>query len=242
VIRARGTDDTFPQYGVLPITVAGEDVSEVTVVVTPGATLAGAIAFQGTPSGQPDPTQVRVIAQAVDPASGATVNTRVGKDGRFTLTGIPIGPVWIRAQAPRGWAVKSVIVDGHETIDSPLEVRSGQRLAGASLVFSDRQTELNGTLTDTQGRPLTEFTILAFPTDPALWRPQARQILTARPDQNGRFQIRGLPAGEYFLAPIDPLQQGEWFAPAFLAQQAADASRLTLSDGATRTQDLRLNR
>ena len=135
-----------------------------------------------------------------------------------------------------------MIVDGHETIDTPIDVRAGQRLAGASLVFSDRQTELNGTLTDTQGRPLTEYTVLAFPTDTTLWRPQARQIMTARPDQNGRFQIRGLPPGDYFLAAIDPQQQGEWFVPAFLEQQTADASRLTLSEGATRTQDLRLNR
>ena len=109
-------------------------------------------------------------------------------------------------------------------------------------MFSDRLTELNGTLTDTQGRPLTEYTVLAFSTDTTLWRPQARQIMTARPDQNGRFQIRGLPPGDYFLAAIDPLQQGEWYAPAFLEQQTADAARLTLSDGATRTQDFRLNR
>ncbi len=242
VIRARGTDDTFPQYGMAAITVVGEDLSGVVVVVTPGATLAGTIAFQGSSAGPPDPTQVRVTAQSADPTFGATVNARVDKDGRFTLTGIPPGETWIRAQTPRGWALKSVVVDGREMIDTPLDVRTGQKLTGASLVFSDRQTEVNGTLSDAQGRPLTEYTILAFPTDSALWRPQARQITTARPDQNGRFQIRGLPPGDYFLAAIDPQQPGEWFVPAFLEQQTADASRLTLSEGATRTQDLRLNR
>jgi len=72
--------------------------------------------------------------------------------------------------------------------------------------------------------------------------PDERQIATARPDQNGKFQIRGLPAGNYYLAVIDPLQQGEWFDPAFLEQQTADATRLSLTEGATRTQDLRLNR
>jgi Carboxypeptidase regulatory-like domain len=242
VIRARGTDDTFPQYGMAAITVVGEDLSGVVVVVTPGATLAGTIAFQGSSAGPPDPTQVRVTAQSADPTFGATVNARVDKDGRFTLTGIPPGETWIRAQTPRGWALKSVVVDGREMIDTPLDVRTGQKLTGASLVFSDRQTEVNGTLSDAQGRPLTEYTILAFPTDSALWRPQARQITTARPDQNGRFQIRELPPGDYFLAAIDPQQPGEWFVPTFLEQQTADAARLTLSEGATRTQDLRLNR
>jgi hypothetical protein len=241
VIRARGTDDTFPQYGMMAVTVAGEDLAGLTLVVSPGATLTGAIAFQGSQP-PPDVTQVRVTIQPADPGIGAGGNTRVDKDGRFTLVGIPLGPIWIRAQAPRGWTLKSVLVDGREAIDTPLDMRAGQKLSGASLVFSDRQTELNGTLTDAQGRPLTEYTILAFPADMSLWRPQARQITTTRPDQNGKFQIRGLPPGDYYLAAIDPLQQGEWFEPAFLEQQASDASRLSLAEGATRTQDLRLNR
>lgn len=242
VIRARGTDDTFPQYGRAAIIVVGDDLSDVVVVVTPGATLAGTVAFQGASAGPSDPTQVRVTAQPADPTFGAAVNARVDKDGRFTLTGIPPGEMWIRAQSPRGWTLKSVVVDAREMIDTPLDVRTGQKLTGVSLVFSDRQSEVNGTLSDAQGRPLTDYTILAFPTDPTLWRPQARQITTARPDQNGKFQIRGLPAGDYFLAVIDPQQQGEWFVPAFLEQQTTDASRLSLPEGATRTQDLRLNR
>ena len=241
-LRARGTDDVAPQYGVTPITVTGDNLADVAVVVTPGATMTGVVSFQGgQTAGPPDPTQVRVIAQATDPSFGATVNARVDKEGRFTLSGIPLGSMWIRAQTPRGWTLKSVVVDGQETIDTPLDLRGDQKVAGASLVFTDRQTELSGTVTDGSGRPLTDYTVLAFPTDPALWRPQARQIMTARPDQNGTFQIRGLPPGNYYLAVIDPLQQGEWFDPVFLEQQTADASRLSLTEGATRTQDLRMH-
>ena len=79
--------------------------------------------------------------------------------------------------------------------------------------------------------------MLAFPTDPSLWRPQARQIMTARPDQNGKFQIRGLPPGEYYLATVDPAEQGEWFEPAFLDEHRAGAARVTLGDGDVKTQD-----
>jgi hypothetical protein len=242
-LRARGTDDVAPQYGVTPITVAGDNLAEVAVVVSPGATMTGVVSFQGSQTAAPpDPTQVRVTAQATDPSFGATVNARADKDGRFTLSGIPLGSMWIRAQAPRGWTLKSVVVDNRETIDTPLDLRGGQKLAGASLVFTDRQSELSGTVTDSGGRPLTDYTVLAFPTDSTLWRPQARQIMTARPDQNGKFQIRGLPAGDYYLAVIDPMLPGEWFDPGFLEQLTTDASRLSVLDGAARTQDLRLNR
>jgi len=75
-----------------------------------------------------------------------------------------------------------------------------------------------------------------------LWRPQARQILTTRPDQNGKYQLRGLPAGRYYVAVIDPAEQGEWFDPAFLDQHRTGAQTLTLAEGATQTIDFKLAR
>jgi hypothetical protein len=107
-----------------------------------------------------------------------------------------------------------------------------------SVVFTDKLTEVNGTLTDSQGTPLTEYTVLAFPADASLWRAQARQIMTTRPDQNGKFQLRGLPPGEYFIGATDPVEQGEWFEPEYLDRQRAGASRFRLGEGEVRTQDV----
>jgi hypothetical protein len=64
--------------------------------------------------------------------------------------------------------------------------------------------------------------------------------MTARPDQTGKFQIRGLPAGEYLLAAVDPAEQGEWFEPSFLDQHRSGAARVTLGDGDIKTQNLRI--
>ncbi len=81
---------------------------------------------------------------------------------------------------------------------------------------------------------------MAFPEDPTLWRPQSRYILTARPDQTGRFQIRGLPAGDYYLVAIDPAEPGAWFDPAFLEQHRSGAATVRVGEGDLRTQDLRI--
>jgi hypothetical protein len=106
-----------------------------------------------------------------------------------------------------------VTLSGRDIIDTPLEVRSGQSLSGVTLVFTDKLSEVSGTITDDRGQPITEFTVLAFPTDNTLWRPQARQIMTARPDQTGQYQMRGLPPGDYYVTAVDPTEQGEWFEP-----------------------------
>jgi hypothetical protein len=100
---------------------------------------------------------------------------------------------------------------------------------------------VSGTITDDRGQPITEFTVLAFPTDNTLWRPQARQIMTARPDQTGQYQMRGLPPGDYYVTAVDPTEQGEWFEPAFLDQHRTDAARLTLGDGDVKKQDFKIS-
>ena len=56
------------------------------------------------------------------------------------------------------------------------------------------------------------------------------------------FKIRGLPAGEYYLATVDPSEQGEWFETAYLDQHRQGATRVTLADGDVKTQNFRVRR
>jgi hypothetical protein len=176
---------------------------------------------------------------------GPNPNARVDKNGAFTLDGVSAGSHLIRPNggtALRGWALKSVTVGGRDITDIPIDVKSNQRIDGITLTFTDRLTEIDGSVTDDQNVPVTEFTVLAFSTDASLWRAQSRQIMTARPDQTGMFKIRGLPAGEYYLATVDPSEQGEWFEPAYLEQHRQGATRVTLADGDVKTQNFRVRR
>jgi hypothetical protein len=241
VLRARGEDSGVPVFAMQPLSVDG-DIDGLNVILAPGATLTGTLSFRATQSALlPDLSQFRITTMPADLSSfGPNGSARVDKEGKFTLDSVPAGSRLIRAQSPRGWMLTSVNVDGREMVDTPLEVRSGQHVDGISLLFTDKLSEINGTLTDEQGTPVTEYTVLAFPTDSTLWRPQTRQIMTTRPDQNGRFQLRGLPPGEYFLVAVDPAEQGEWFEPAFLNEHRSGARRLTVGEGDIKAQDFRI--
>ena len=244
VMRARGDDTDTPQFAMQPVVVTDGDLIDLTLTLAPGASISGTVTFQSTQSLTiPDVNQVRIGAPPVDFANvGPSPTARVDKDGTFTLDGVSAGLHWIRTQGGlRGWTLKSVTLSGRDIIDTPLDVRSGQSLTGMALVFTDKLSEVSGTLTDDKSQPITEFTVLAFPADNTLWRPQARQIMTARPDQTGTYQIRGLPPGDYYVTAVDPAEQGEWFEPAFLDQHRAGAARITLGDGDVKKQDFKIS-
>jgi Carboxypeptidase regulatory-like domain len=242
MLRARGDDSETPQYAAQPVTISGEDLDDLTVVLAPGATISGAVTFLGAPGASPDPSQFRITAPAADQSNvGPQPNARVGKDGAFELSGVPAGSHLIRSAGnARGFILKSVTVNGRDVTDTPVALRGGETLANVTVVFTDQQNEINGTVTNEQGTAMPDYTVLAFSTDPSLWRPLSRQIMTARPDQTGKYRIRGLPRGDYYLVAVDPAEQGEWFEPAYLDEHRAGAQHLTLGDSDVKTQDFKI--
>ena len=242
ILRARGEDTETPQFAAQPITVNGSDVDNLGVMLSGGATLTGTVTFSPGQTAAPDITQVRITAPSTDlSAFGPQPNARVDKDGRFTLAGVPAGTHLVRSNGNlRGWSLKSVSVGDREVTDTPIEVRSEQTLSNVAIVFTDKINEISGTVTTTTGVPIPDYTVLAFPTDRSLWRPQARQIATTRPDQTGKYRLRGLPPGEYYITTVDPAEQGEWFEPAYLDEHRAGAPRLTLGEGDVKTQDFKI--
>jgi hypothetical protein len=246
-LRARNNDRDAPLSASQPLSVSSGEVGNVGVVLQIGGSLSGTVAFQpGSTPAPSDFTQIRLQAPSTesDDNAGPMPNARVGKDGTFTIDGVSVGTHLIRPNGGglRGWNLKSVTIDGRDVTDVPVSVRSGQRVANVVVTFTDKVNEINGSVTDAQGNAVTEYTVLAFSTNTAVWRPQSRQIATARPDQTGTFRIRNLPSGEYYVVTVDPGEQGEWFEPAYLDQHRSGASRVALGDGDIKTQDFRVAR
>ncbi len=143
-------------------------------------------------------------------------------------------------QTGGGWALKSAIVNGRDSLDFPLEVAPNTDIAGAILTFTDRTQQLSGTLQDSSGRPTSDFTIIIFPADKTFWLPQSRRIQSTRPGTDGKYTLRGIPPGDYKLIAVTDVETGEWYDPDFLSQLAGAAMAISLSEGETKTQDLRV--
>jgi hypothetical protein len=243
-LAGRGRRNREQVFANHEITVAGQDVTDVTLMLRRGARISGTLEFSGN---QAVPPSVERVTITTTPLISSAVgrqgesSARAETDGSFVLSDIGPGPRLIRVTgAPDGWQLEAVHLEGRDVIDTPLEFRGEASIEHVVLLLTDQLTELTGTVQDEAGDALTDFTVVAFPSDERLWQPRSRHILASRPDQNAQYRLRGLPPGDYLLAAVEIVEEGEWFEPRFLEELRRRATRVTLRGRETQSFNLAL--
>jgi protocatechuate 3,4-dioxygenase beta subunit len=237
-----GVLDGSNEFGRQEITVGAEDMDGVVLITAPGARVTGQVVSDAGAVLAVKPQQVSVGSRVleIDPTMpGANVTSRVNNDWSFEINGV-FEPRVFRANLPQGWNLKAVMLNGQDITDTPLDVSPGQLVSGVQIVITDKMTELNGRITDARGAAVTDATVVVFAADEARWSYQSRFVRTARPDQEGRFQIRGLPPYEKYLAvAVQGLEDGQAGDAEFLTSVRERAASFSLSESEIRTLDLR---
>jgi carboxypeptidase family protein len=219
-----------------------QDLSGIVLQFERGVSVSGRIV---TPPGATpaDRARVRLGMKAADTrASFAPTppGASIQPDGTFRFDGIGPGTWRVTGALPVGWSLRSAIVNGRDTLDAPLEVRSGQPVSDLTLTLTNRPTELTGTLSDAAGRPTSEYSMLAFSTERSLWIAPRRVSGAVRLSSDGRYRIVGLPPGDYYLTAItdfDPVQLGD---PSFLESLIPPSAKVTLAESERKEFNLRI--
>ena len=233
----------------VPITSAGQEITDLIITTSAGRTIAGQVTFEGAPAGQ---QSFRVNVTSPDP--GMAPLTRifdstqgvVDEKGRFQLRGVSGGRAIFNVfptapgGGPQTWSVKSVTIDGENVTDIPFDLSAAKDDTKIEIVMTDKQTTVSGTVRNARGEQISDYTAVLFPAQLKEGMVAARYIRAVRPDQQGRFQTRGLPPGDYFAVAVESLEQGGHFDPAFRKQLEPSAKRLTLVEGQTAAIDLAL--
>jgi hypothetical protein len=228
------------------VVVNGRDL-DVPLTLQPGLTINGHVVFEGS---RPTPAELQTLSfMLVPPGSGGMIQTyggggHVDAEGHFTFSNLTPDAYqfvtqWANPSASGTWSIKSSTANGREAFEAPLRVNANEPLDW-TVTFTDRPTNLVGTFQDRGGRAATDYFIIVFPADRQRWTPGSRRVRTMRPATDGTFGGKGLPPGEYFLAAVTDLEPGEWNDPAFLDQLVRFAVTVTLREGETTTQDLRI--
>jgi len=247
VLRANGMGGfgEMPEFAVARVTVGGEDVTGVQVAALKPVTVSGRILVPpGTQSFQP--STVRIVSSFVDPdlmmGGPGTGGGKINDDLTFEVK-MPPGRSLVRllARTAGDWVTKAQRLDGADVMDTGIDVRPGQDIAGLEIELTNQQSQVTGSVSNGRGEPVKDYAVVVFSRDRERWSyPQTRYVRPAQPDQDGRFKVTGLPAGDYYAIALDYVEPGESTDPEFLDRVKDRAVPFSLSDGGTKALDLKI--
>lgn len=222
------------EFASMPISVSG-DIDNLVLTTSPGVTVTGRVVFLGQTADRAATRGMRIISVG---SPGATRNRFGGRmgggqvniDRTFLLRGLT-GPQLIRPDGmPSGWALRSVVMDGVDITDVPHDFKSGVDVTEVVVTLTDQMSQLSGGVRDARGQPVADYVLVVFPENERFWGTGSRHVVMARPDQNGNFSIKGLPAARYLAAAVASLDSGQDPLTLF-AQLKPKAQSFVLAEG-----------
>ena len=224
----------------MPIDVTGADVTGLVVRTIGPSTMHGRFEFDDWLAARLRPAMLRPGFRPVGPArlAGAPMPPVVHDDFSFDVSVFPgTYDLTVAAIGVRDVYVRAMRIGGEDVLDRSIEVAANANISGVEIELTDRATALEGTLQ--ASGPLRPFVVIVFARDPAL-RTRIRRVAAGRPDQYGRYALRGLLPGDYYAAAIEEQPEAGAQDPAFLARLQPLASPVTLVEDETTTLDLPL--
>jgi uncharacterized protein (DUF2141 family) len=229
-------------WGSTDVTVDGDDIPNLGIVMGPMLTISGRLAFEGAsaPAFSARPSVPVPIRPPFGRMTAPAPDLRVDAEGVFTISGLTAGTYGPFSQGLRtpiaGWWLESAVVDGRDLLDGPLEVRTSIR--DLVVTLAPRASQLVGTVRDPEAGTSPGGFVVAFSTDHRSWFFNSRRTVGVRPDEGGRFSILNLPPGEYFVTAVADLSDGEWYDPSVLEQLVPGSVRVSIAGTEKITCDL----
>ena len=215
------------EFATLPITVGNDDIDNLIVTTSVGATARGVVVTDdGSAPTFRAGSGVRSFAQPAEPGmhdDGRRTEPRqrrllVRDDGLFDrrLIRANVGGQGLSM----GWYLKAVLLDGEDVTDSGIEFTPGRSYDGLQVVFTRKTTDLSGLVTDDRNKPVLDATVVIFPANQrtvdlsiALRADGCVPTPTAA-TASSRCRRRD----DYLIIAVQNLEQGQGSDPEFLAR------------------------
>ena len=242
-------------YGTTQIEVNGQDLEGLVVPMRPGAVVRGRVVNElGEPVGVPVMVSLTAAAGGEAPSPAPT---RTYSDGSFRLEGV-FGLQRVRAvearvipgaevpginvrrlqdvtpatRARTTWWLKAIAVNGRDVTDEPIDIDpSGAML---DIVMTNRASSVRGPVSWNRQRNPRKPVVVVFVDDDSRWTRPSRFVGTSEVDDDGRYDVRGLPAGARYLAvAVEGASRAAAVRPEMLQELRPFAVPLRVDDGGT---------
>ena len=231
-----------PERAQAKVTVAGEDILDVRLTGVKSSTVAGRIILPQAGTGM----SISGLQLFATPSTFEMLNNpgaaRINDDATFEMKAQP-GNYVIRMNPQGNFAnvrIKAVRLNGIDVTDSGLDVRANEDLNGLEVELTTQLSDLSGFVSNARGENVKDYSIVVFARDRERWGFGSRYLGGGRPDQDGKYRVRNLPAGNYYAIALDYVEQGAGTDPEFLDRAKDRATEFSLVDGETKTLSLKL--
>ena len=219
-----------------------------TAEVTPGSANAGNIELALRPPGEltgtieapagsgPFKVVLQPLASRLFSKPGAEGETN--QEGAFRIAGILPGKYRVRVEPLAENAyIKTMELDGAPSLQSEIDLSRGAGGSRLKLVVSANGAQISGTVLDSEGQPMHTMVEIWLRNSPSGDDPPEReQVRGLAPD--GRYNLRSLPPGKYWLLAVDSLHSGDVSSPEVMKALAAGATEVEVKEGDRLVKDL----
>lgn len=240
-------------YGTTDIEVNGSDLEGVVVPMRSGAIVRGRVVNElGEPVGVPVMVTLTAAGGGQSPSPAPA---RTYSDGSFRIEGV-FGQQRVRAvearmipgaeapginvrrlqdvtpaaRARTTWWLKSIALNGRDVTDEPIDIDpSGATL---EITMTNRAPSVRGTVAWNRARNPRKPVVVVFADDDTRWTRPSRFVGTSEVDDDGRFDVRGLPAGPRYMAvAVEGASRAVAVRPEMLESLRPLATPLRVDDG-----------
>ena len=212
-----------------------------------GYRISGRLQFEA--AGAP-PSELRGWRVGLEPVLGprdvslGVTAADVQPDHTFTLQGATPGRFRFQPTMPatvsNDWMMRAADAGGRSVLDVPLELIAD--LDNVVITFTDRVSQVRGTVQDVTGVGAPDYYVILFPADRALWAMRSPRIHAIKVAHDGSYRFRKIMPGDYLIASTADVETGEWMDPSFLQRIAASALRISIAEGEQKVQDFKIEK
>jgi len=240
---APGIETAFAARWIRSTVIVGDSpITGLALASHPAIRVSGRLRFAGS-AAPPTADLLRDVAVSLSALTHQDADTAargsIAADGRFEIDGIMPGSYAVEVSSPGApWTLASIAAGDRDLLRRPLILDAD--VTDLTIVFTDRPPDVAGVIQSTNANE--PFTVLVFPTEyqaaaDAGMLSRGSRIVAV--DTSRQFSIGDLPPGDYFIAAVPSEDIGRWKDPDGIRAIAAQATTLSLVQGARQTVTLR---
>ncbi len=227
----------------VPIEVGNSDIQNVSLIISPGFTVAGHLTIEGQQAGagNQDLQRVRVMLRPEDMASqiaGAPPAAQVQADGTFNLQQVGRDEYRLTVSGmPRTAYVKSARLGGIDILSDGLRLDRTPS-APIDIIVGTTTGIADGIARNEKQEPSANVTVVLVPD--AAHRNRLDLYRTTSTDAMGHFHVEGVPPGDYSVFSWEDVESGAWQDPDFIRKYEDRGKPVRINESGSTTSNIEL--